>query len=124
MNTINRIEVSLKSQADIDKTWHEIRYMFLKEMESLPNIRPPECKNLKKAYRKMQPFWNDDLANLWFSACQAEKNYPNFKVNSAGDLKLKEHLGKHLSMNNLLLIKSSVSIKDNLQINLRTTCAN
>ena len=34
----------------------------------------------------MQPFWNDELRDLWFSACQAEKQYLNFKITSKDDL--------------------------------------
>ena len=47
---------------------------------------------MKKCFRKSQKFWNNDLADLWFSACQAEKMYINFRVACHGDLTQKNNL--------------------------------
>ena len=72
--------------------WAEIKSLFITEMEQLPNLPQPQNKSLKKTFRKCQPFWNPELANLWFSTCQAEKRYLEFKVYSVRDLPQKNNL--------------------------------
>ena len=49
-------------------------------------------KKRNKKYRKGHKFWNSELANLWFKACVAEKNYLSFKVRSNTDLQYKNTL--------------------------------
>ena len=73
--TIAKIENCQKNQDELNKLWCEIKQLFLKEMSSLPNISTFNCKKQKRSFRKAQPFWNNELSNLWFSACQAEKVY-------------------------------------------------
>ena len=92
LNTISKLENALQNQDEINKLWLEIKNLFLNEMGSLPNLPPPNCKKLKKSYRKNQPFWNGELDELWFSACQAEKSYSAFKVVKNGDLSYKNNL--------------------------------
>ena len=84
--TICRIEAGIKNQSEVDMLWSEIKSLFITEMEQLPNLPQPQNKSLKKTFRKCQPFWNPELANLWFSTCQAEKRYLEFKVYSVRDL--------------------------------------
>ena len=86
VDAIARLESQINNQGEIDKLWKEIKQLFLTEMEKLPDIPTTNSKKMKKNYRKMQPFWNDELGNLWFSACQAEKQYLNFKIMSKADL--------------------------------------
>ena len=90
--TITRIESASKNQVEVDTIWHKIEDLFLKEMDKLPPLSKSNNKGLNRSYRKSQPFWNDDLAGFWFSACQAEKKYSLFKVKTAGDRQIKNHL--------------------------------
>ena len=86
LETISKLENATKTQHEIDRLWIEIKNLFFDEMNSLPDLPKPNNKKLKSKFRKMQPFWNNELANLWFSACQAEKNYMMFKVVNNADL--------------------------------------
>ena len=61
-------------------------------MCNLPTIPNAYGKKLKKSYRKSQPFWNEELENLWFAACQAEKLYLNFKPYTYYDQLIKSNL--------------------------------
>ena len=90
--TILKLENSAKKQIEIDRLWIEIKHMFFNEMGSLPDLPKPNSKKLKQHFRKMQPFWNNELADLWFSACQAEKNYTMFRVFTNADLRHKNNL--------------------------------
>ena len=47
---------------------------------------------MNRNLRKGPKFWNNELANLWFSACQAEKNYTSFKVLNHADSRQKNNL--------------------------------
>ena len=60
---------------------------------------------MKKTFRKCQPFWNQELANLWFSSCQAETQYLNFKVYSNKDLTLKNKLKSNFKTNQQMFDK-------------------
>ena len=64
-----------KNQNEINALWLEIKTLFLNEMAALPDIPSANCKKLNKRKRKGHKFWNNELANLWFGACQAEKQY-------------------------------------------------
>ena len=90
--TIERIESASKSQVEIDALWHEIKGLFITEMSNLPLIPIANGKKLKRSYRKSQPFWNEELENLWFAACQAEKIYVNFKPRNNNEQKTKSNL--------------------------------
>ena len=61
-------------------------------METLPSIPLTSNKKLNKAFRNLQPFWNNELDGLWFSVCQAERNYSNSRVLGEGDIHLKRRL--------------------------------
>ena len=61
-------------------------------MEDLPYQHQANDKQLRKSFRNSQPFWNGELASLWFTACQAERNYLDFKVVHNSDLQRKGHL--------------------------------
>ena len=74
LDTIARLECAERNQSEINKLWQEIKTLFLNEMASLPDIPISNCKNMKKKLRKCHKFWNNELANLWSTACQAEKN--------------------------------------------------
>ena len=91
-NTILRIEQGLQRQSDIDDLWKEVKNLFLGELDGLPDLPQVGCKKLNKSFRKSQPFWNPELASLWFAACQAEKNFLGFKVSNAKDKATKTYL--------------------------------
>lgn len=58
----------------------------------MPTLPSSNNKKQNKLFRKSQPFWNADLANLWASACQAEKSFLSFKVQSNQDFHQKSLL--------------------------------
>ena len=91
-NTITRLENAEKNQNEINRLWLEIKTLFLNEMASLPNIPSSNCKKMNKKLRKGHKFWNNELANLWSIACQAEKAYTSFKVSTNADLYYKNDL--------------------------------
>ena len=94
LNTIaiDRLENVVKNQRNVDELWKGIKDLFINEMENLPNIPSIKNKKLKKTFRKAQPFWNNELGNLWNLTCQAEKNYLNFVVTCQDKLPHKKHL--------------------------------
>ena len=75
LNTISRLENAEQNQNEINALWLEIKTLFLNEMAALPDIPSANSKKLNKSKRKGHKFWNNELANLWFGACQAEKQY-------------------------------------------------
>ena len=58
----------------------------------MPDIQVSSSKKQNKKFRKSTKFWNQELENLWITACQEEKRYLNFKVNSAHDKPSKNRL--------------------------------
>ena len=94
MDTIARLENIESNQGEINRLWREIKEIFLNEMDSLPNVPIARNNKLKKSFRKAQPFWNNELKNLWILTCQAEKSYLNFRVTNQGDLPTKKDLQK------------------------------
>ena len=92
VDTIARLENQIENQGEINRLWKEIKQLFLNEMEKLPDIPTSNSKKMKRNFRKLQPFWNDELRNLWFFACQAEKQYLTFKVTSNADFHHKNNL--------------------------------
>ena len=92
VDTIAKLEYINKNQGDINTLWNEIKEIFLNEMKKLPDIPSTNNNKMKKTFRKAKPFWNNELGNLWFSACQAEKQYLNFVVISQGDHQIKKNL--------------------------------
>ena len=91
-DTINKIERSQATRREINKLWSEIKNLFLSELDKLPSMPVSFNKKQRKLFRKSQPFWNGDLETLWKTACQMEKNYVNFKVQSLFDQNTKAHL--------------------------------
>ena len=89
LDTIAKLETASKNQVEINRLWLEVKTIFLDEMSSLPNIPSSNCKKMNRNLRKGHKFWNNELANLWFSACQAEKNYTSFKVSNHADSRQK-----------------------------------
>ena len=91
-DTILKIENTLHGQTEIDEMWISVKNIFLQEMDHLPTLPQGASKSLKRSFRKSQPFWNDELARLWFSVCQSEKVYLSFKVCYKSQMKIKEDL--------------------------------
>ena len=90
--TISRLEIIVNSKEKIDCAWQEVKTLFLSEIGSLPDIQVSSSKKQNKKFRKSTKFWNQELENLWITACQEEKRYLNFKVNSAHDKPSKNRL--------------------------------
>ena len=90
--TIGRLENIVNSKSEIDQLWLEVKNLFLFEMGSLPELPTSTSKNMKRKFRKSKTFWNNELEKLWIEACEAEKKYLNFKVNSNVDFPLKNLL--------------------------------
>jgi hypothetical protein len=86
IHTNERIEKSLKTQNDIDLLWSEIKTMLTEQLEKLPTLPAPGNKKQKQLFRKSQPFWNDDLTNLWKIKCHAENCFTSYKVRTNQDL--------------------------------------
>ena len=90
--TIDRIETAESTQQEINHLWSEIKNLFSEELDNIPDVPTSNNKKQKKLFRKSQPFWNADLAELWKVACQAEKNFTSFKVLNNSDFHRKSHL--------------------------------
>ena len=90
LETITKIENVLQTQISIDQLWSEIKSLFILQLDKLPTLPSSNNKKQNKLFRKSQPFWNADLANLWASACQAEKSFIAFKVQSNQDFQQKK----------------------------------
>ena len=80
IKTISRLETLSKNQREINQLWAEIKYLFLNEMERLPDLPSGQNKKLRQSFRKSKPFWNHELASLWTEVCKAEKIYLSCKV--------------------------------------------
>ena len=92
IDTIDRIENALSSQNEINRLWTEIKCIFNDQLNKLPTLPSSSNKKQKKLYRKSQPFWNVELANLWEITCQAEKLFTSFKVRTNQDFPYKNIL--------------------------------
>jgi hypothetical protein len=92
LETITKIENVLQTQISVDQLWSEIKSLFILQLDKLPTLPSSNNKKQNKLFRKSQPFWNADLANLWASACQAEKSFLSFKVQSNQDFHQKSLL--------------------------------
>ena len=75
------------NQTEINQLWKDVKHTFINEMGSLPSLPSNNNEKQNQIYRKCQPFWNDDLASLWRSTCQAEKDYTVFRMKSCANYK-------------------------------------
>ena len=92
IQTINRIDTVQSTQQEINRLWTEIKTLFCKQLDELPNIPTSSNKKQNKLFRKSQPFWNPELSELWKITCQAEKDFTSFKVKNNYDLQQKRFL--------------------------------
>ena len=96
--TINRLEMGIKNQADIDKLWGEVKALFLSEMSKLPDIPTSMNKKCNKKFRKCQPFWNNELELLWKEVCKTERLFTQLAFwHADACLMLVFNLGRELS---------------------------
>ena len=51
-----------------------------------------KIKKQNKLFRKSQPFWNNDLEELWKATCEVDKSFVSFKVKSHADHNIKSQL--------------------------------
>ena len=70
LNTIGKIETTLRNQSKIDTFWGEMKHLFLSEMAKLPDLPNSQNKNAKNKFRKSKEFWNDELEEIWFFLLQ------------------------------------------------------
>ena len=99
LDTIRKIENSVRNQAEIDRLWGEIKLIFSKELDKLPDIPTSFSKKPTKQFRKCKKFWNEELSTYWKDLCKYEKQYLNFKVRSPTDKAQKhETEGKKFSI--------------------------
>ena len=92
LQTIDRIETAESTQQEINQLWSEIKNLFSDELDNIPSVPTSNIKKQKQLFRKSQPFWNADLAELWKAACQAEKIFTSFKVQISSDFQVKAQL--------------------------------
>ena len=77
LDTIRKIENSVRNQAEIDRLWGEIKLIFSKELDKLPDIPTSFSKKPTKQFRKCKKFWNEELSKYWKDLCKYEKQYLN-----------------------------------------------
>ena len=92
LETIMRLENGLKNQQEIDRLWVEVKELFLNEMSKLPDLPTSSNKKSNKNLKKSQPFWNDELEQIWREVCRTERLYTQFTVTSNNQLGWKHHL--------------------------------
>ena len=90
--TIRRIETSEYTQLEINELWSKIKNLFSSELNNIPSVPTSNNKRQNKLFRKSQPFWNADLAELWKTTCEAEKQMVEFKVKTNYDFHIKAQL--------------------------------
>ena len=78
--TILKLENIQNNQCCLDQIWGDVKNLFIKEMDSLPDMPKSNNKTNSKLFQKSQPFWNENLATAWANVCNAEKNYLNFNA--------------------------------------------
>ena len=92
LETIRRLEFVNKNQQEIDNLWGEIKDLFLNEMSKLPDLPTSMNNKNRRNFKKSQPFWNDELSNIWREVCRTEQEYLQFKVFDNGQLNQKQIL--------------------------------
>ena len=75
LNTIEKIETTVKSQNAINLLWGEMKNLFLSEMAKLPDLPSSQNKNVKNKFRKSKEFWNEELEEIWKKVCKTEEVY-------------------------------------------------
>ena len=58
-------------------------------MSKLPDLPTSSSNKNRKKFRKSQPFWNDELQNIWMDVCKTENEYIAFKVTCNSQLSVK-----------------------------------
>ena len=92
LETIRRLEFVNKNQLEIYNLWGEIKGLFLNEMSKLPDLPTSMNNKNRRNLKKSQPFWNDELSNIWREVCRTEQEYLQFKVFDNGQLNQKQIL--------------------------------
>ena len=95
LEAIDKIENALKSQNEIDRTWSQIKELFLSELNQLPDLPQSQNKKSNSNFKKSKKFWNEDLSNYWKSMCNSERQYLHFKVRAPADHAVKRDLLKN-----------------------------
>ena len=91
-DTIRKIEIMNINQNTLNEIYAEIKSLFLAEMSKLPDLPSSNCKQGRRQKRKANPFWNNELNDLWVIRCNKETIYSDFSCNSRHDLHQKEIL--------------------------------
>ena len=68
-DTIRKIEIMNINQNTLNEIYAEIKSLFLAEMSKLPDLPSSNCKQGRRQKRKANPFWNDELNDLWVIRC-------------------------------------------------------
>ena len=103
--TISRIETSIINQNKLNELYTDLKNIFTKQISSLPD-RSSKYKNENKKRRRAQPFWNDELKQLWNDRCIKEKVYCSFKCTSNKFLSHKSSLRNDFKVAQKLFDKS------------------
>ena len=92
LETISKLETTIESQNELDRTWSEVKQLFMTELSQLPDLPVSQNKNFLSKFKKCKKFWNEELANCWKNVCNSEKQYLNFKVRIPADHAIKRDL--------------------------------
>ena len=92
LETISKLETTIESQNELDRTWSEVKQLFMTELSQLPDLPVSQNKNFSSKFKKCKKFWNEELANCWKNVCNSEKQYLNFKVRIPADHAIKRDL--------------------------------
>ena len=61
-------------------------------MSKLPDLPTSNSNKSNNTFRKSQPFWNEELKQLWREVCRTERDYLDFKVTNNNQLGWKHQL--------------------------------
>ena len=111
LNTINKLEMGIKNQNEIDRLWFEVKTLFLNEMSKLPDLPTSTNKKNNRNFRKCQPFWNNELENLWKDVCTTERFYTQYTVSDNNQLVWKKYLKSNFKNAQKLFDKKFRSLK-------------
>ena len=73
IQTIDKIENSICNQNEVNLLWDDVKQIFSDELCSLPDLPSSSSKGGNRKLRKSQPFWNEELSNIWKDVCKSEK---------------------------------------------------
>ena len=89
LQTIQKLDSKINSRKELDKLWSDVKQIFTKELNKLPNLPMSNSGLENRKVRRGKAFWNDELDLLWNICCNNEREYLRYKVSSRADMSIK-----------------------------------